>query len=211
MSPLQAMLFTWFHGSILPTLLCNFDRASMTHGIEVRMPFMDWRLVTYSFALPETSKIGGGYTKRVLREAMRGLLPEPIRLRTKKIGFVAPMEVLGSRRAKTVAAGSKRKPFLHRELGVEWTRGKSGGRAGSRRKSEHRSRLAHTQCVCARASLQGSGERVRQPRRSKCLQPQNLDSRLPNFVLVSRRHPLLRYANCRVINKRPCLRPRVRR
>jgi asparagine synthase (glutamine-hydrolysing) len=56
------------------------------------MPFMDWRLVTYSFGLPDTSKIGGGYTKRVLRQAMRGILPEPIRLRTKKIGFVSPME-----------------------------------------------------------------------------------------------------------------------
>jgi asparagine synthase (glutamine-hydrolysing) len=64
----------------------------MSHGIEVRAPFMDWRLVTYSFALPETSKIGVGYTKRVLREAMRGILPEPIRLRTKKIGYVSPME-----------------------------------------------------------------------------------------------------------------------
>ena len=88
MSPLQAMLFTWFHGSFLPTLLCSFDRASISHGIEVRMPFMDWRLVSYSFALPETSKIGGGYTKRVLRLAMRDILPEAIRLRTKKIGFV---------------------------------------------------------------------------------------------------------------------------
>ena len=53
---------------------------------------MDWRLVTYSFALPETSKIGAGYTKQVLRQAMQGILPEPIRLRTKKIGFVSPID-----------------------------------------------------------------------------------------------------------------------
>ena len=92
MSPLQAMLFVWFHGSMLPTLLRVFDRASMSHGIETRMPFMDWRLVAYSFALPEASKIGGGYTKRVLRHAMRGILPEPIRLRTQKIGFIAPID-----------------------------------------------------------------------------------------------------------------------
>ena len=92
MSSVQAAMFTWFHGSFLPTILGTFDRGSMSHGIEMRMPFMDWRLVTYSFALPETSKIGGGYTKRVLRHAMRGILPEPIRLRTKKIGFVEPME-----------------------------------------------------------------------------------------------------------------------
>jgi asparagine synthase (glutamine-hydrolysing) len=92
LSTLQSIMFTWFHGSFLPSILSAFDRSSMSHGIEVRMPFMDWRLVTYGFALPETSKIGGGYTKRILREAMRGILPEPIRLRTKKIGFVPPMQ-----------------------------------------------------------------------------------------------------------------------
>lgn len=91
MSPLNSMLFAWFHGSFLPSLLGSFDRASMSYGVEVRLPFMDWRLVTYSFALPETSKIGGGYTKRILRLAMRGILPEPIRLRTKKVGFVSPI------------------------------------------------------------------------------------------------------------------------
>jgi len=91
MAPLQAMLFSWFHGSMLPTLLRNFDRASMAHGIETRMPFLDWRLVTYGFALPETSKIGGGFTKRVLRTAMEGLMPDAIRMRTNKIGFVTPI------------------------------------------------------------------------------------------------------------------------
>ena len=92
MTPLQAALFTSFHGSMLPTLLRQFDRASMAHGIETRMPFMDWRLVTYGFSLPETSKIGGGFTKRVLRMAMEGLVPDAIRLRTNKIGFVSPIQ-----------------------------------------------------------------------------------------------------------------------
>jgi asparagine synthase (glutamine-hydrolysing) len=91
LTPLQAALFGSFHGSMLPTLLRQFDRASMAHGIEARMPFMDWRLVTYCFSLPETSKIGGGLAKRVLRMAMEGLVPDPIRLRTKKIGFVSPV------------------------------------------------------------------------------------------------------------------------
>ncbi|MGE3622609.1 MAG: asparagine synthase (glutamine-hydrolyzing) [Bdellovibrionales bacterium] len=92
MSPLDDMLFTWFHGSVLPTILRSYDRASMSHGIEVRMPFMDWRLVTFGAALPEESKIGGGYTKRVLRQAMAGLMPDPIRLRTAKIGFTTPLD-----------------------------------------------------------------------------------------------------------------------
>jgi len=92
MSALDGMLFTWFHGSVLPTILRSYDRASMSHGIEVRMPFMDWRLVTYGASLPEESKIGGGYTKRVLREAMNGLMPDAIRLRTAKIGFTTPLD-----------------------------------------------------------------------------------------------------------------------
>ena len=92
MSTLQAMLFTCFHGDVLPTILRAIDRASMARGIEVRMPFTDWRLVTFAFTLPETSKIGGSYTKRVLREAMHGLTPDAVRLRTNKIGVVSLTE-----------------------------------------------------------------------------------------------------------------------
>jgi asparagine synthase (glutamine-hydrolysing) len=91
MPPLQGKLFSLFHGRLLPTILHHFDRASMAHGVETRMPFMDWRLVTYGFALPEASKMGGGFTKRVLRAAMDGLMPESIRLRTNKITFLSPL------------------------------------------------------------------------------------------------------------------------
>ena len=87
----QKMLFEFFHLNVLPTFLRCIDRASMAHGIEVRMPFMDWRLVTLSFALPDESKIGGGYTKRILRSAMDGLMPDGVRLRTKKIHFSSPI------------------------------------------------------------------------------------------------------------------------
>lgn len=80
-------LYTDFHFTHLPFVLRNFDRLSMAHGVEVRSPLMDWRLVTFSFALPSNRKIGGGYTKRILRDAMKGILPEAIRTRTKKLGF----------------------------------------------------------------------------------------------------------------------------
>ncbi len=90
-SALQKMLFEYFHVNVLPTFLRCIDRASMAHGIEVRMPFMDWRLVTFGFSLPDESKIGGGYTKRVLRLAMQDLMPDPVRLRTKKIHFSSPI------------------------------------------------------------------------------------------------------------------------
>jgi len=85
------MLYPMFHSDILPTILRNFDRISMAHGIEVRMPFMDWRLVTFVFSLPDSSKIGDGYTKRVARIGMSGKMPDSIRLSKKKIGFNSPL------------------------------------------------------------------------------------------------------------------------
>ena len=80
-----------FHSTVLPTILRNFDRLSMAHGIEVRMPFMDWRLVTYTMALPATSKSSNGYTKAVARQAMANLMPESIRMGRRKVGFNSPM------------------------------------------------------------------------------------------------------------------------
>lgn len=84
-------LYNDFHFSLLPAILRNYDRCSMAHGIEVRMPFMDWRLVTYCFGLPALSKAGDSWTKRVLRSAMRGIVPEVVLDRRTKIGFNSPM------------------------------------------------------------------------------------------------------------------------
>jgi len=88
---LNRRLYRMFHGTVLPTILRNFDRISMAHGIEVRMPFMDWRLVTYTMALPETSKSCGDYTKLIARRALEGGMPETIRMGRRKIGFNSPM------------------------------------------------------------------------------------------------------------------------
>ena len=91
LSNLGKSLYVYFHYTVLPSILRNFDRASMANAIETRMPFMDWRLVTYIFALPDDVKIGHGFAKRILRDAMRGVVPDDIRLRTNKIGFTSPM------------------------------------------------------------------------------------------------------------------------
>jgi asparagine synthase (glutamine-hydrolysing) len=50
-------------------------------------------LVEFALGLPEGFKISGGVTKRVLREGMRGVLPERVRNRMDKLGFVTPEEV----------------------------------------------------------------------------------------------------------------------
>ncbi|MBR0757055.1 asparagine synthase (glutamine-hydrolyzing) [Bradyrhizobium jicamae] len=88
---LNRRLYRMFHSTVLPTILRNFDRVSMAHGIEVRMPFMDWRLVTYTMALPESSKMSDGQTKAVARRAMAGLMPDSIRTARRKVGFNSPM------------------------------------------------------------------------------------------------------------------------
>ena len=91
LDPLSKDLYEIFHITTLPTLLRNYDRYSMASGVEVRMPFMDHRLVTYTFSLPWTSKVGGTYTKRIMRDALKGIMPEQIRLRRSKIGWNAPL------------------------------------------------------------------------------------------------------------------------
>jgi asparagine synthase (glutamine-hydrolysing) len=73
--------------SNLPMLLHYEDRDSMAHSVEARVPFLDHRVVEFAVSLPSDFLIQAGETKRVLREAMRGILPERTRTRTDKIGF----------------------------------------------------------------------------------------------------------------------------
>jgi asparagine synthetase B (glutamine-hydrolysing) len=91
MNQVNENLYRDFHQTLLPSILRNYDRCSMAHGIEVRMPLMDWRVVVYAFGLPPDAKMGGGQTKRVLRDAMSGIMPDKNRVRRSKIGFNSPM------------------------------------------------------------------------------------------------------------------------
>jgi asparagine synthase (glutamine-hydrolysing) len=89
----QAMSRSQLAATSLPMLLHWEDRDSMAHSIEARVPFLDYRLVEFVLGLPDEFKIAGGTTKRALREGMRGLLPERVRARVDKLGFVTPEEV----------------------------------------------------------------------------------------------------------------------
>lgn len=88
---LDKRLYAMFNASVLPTILRNFDRLSMAHGVEVRMPFMDWRLATYVMALPDNMKSDGTYSKLIARNAMKGIMPESIRSSSRKVGFNSQM------------------------------------------------------------------------------------------------------------------------
>jgi asparagine synthase (glutamine-hydrolysing) len=73
----------------LVELLMKQDQMSMATSIESRVPFLDHKLVEFAAQLPDEWKLSGWTTKRVLREAMKGLLPESI-LNRPKMGFPVP-------------------------------------------------------------------------------------------------------------------------
>jgi asparagine synthase (glutamine-hydrolysing) len=74
----------------LPALLRFEDRNMMAFGIESRVPFVDHHFVEWIGALPASLRLSQGWTKRILREALRGILPESIRTRKSKLGFSTP-------------------------------------------------------------------------------------------------------------------------
>jgi len=68
------------------------DRASSAFSMECRHPFLDHRIVEFAFSLPATQKIRHGWTKYVMRNAMKGIIPEAIRKNRKKFGTPIPQQ-----------------------------------------------------------------------------------------------------------------------
>lgn len=66
------------------------DINSMWFSLESRVPFLDYRLAERTLSLPSEKIITKGTTKCILRQVMEGILPEQIRLRKDKIGFMTP-------------------------------------------------------------------------------------------------------------------------
>lgn len=67
----------------MATLLDRKDRMSMAHGLEVRVPFCDYRLVEYAYNIPTEFKNYRGREKGLVRHSMEGVLPESILWRKK--------------------------------------------------------------------------------------------------------------------------------
>ena len=77
----------------LPALLHYEDRNAMAFSLESRVPYLDVRFVEYVASLPLNQKIRNGVTKIALRNAVKGIIPERIRCRMDKMGFVTPEEI----------------------------------------------------------------------------------------------------------------------
>jgi asparagine synthase (glutamine-hydrolysing) len=71
-------------------ILVKTDRASMMHRLEARCPFLDINVVDFARRIPASYKLRGGITKYILKEAVRGLIPDRIIDRPKK-GFGIPI------------------------------------------------------------------------------------------------------------------------
>ncbi|MDP2939824.1 MAG: asparagine synthase (glutamine-hydrolyzing) [Candidatus Omnitrophota bacterium] len=89
-SILNNNLYRMLMNDSLPRILRLEDRNSMSFSIEERVPFLDYRLVEFFFSLSNSQKIDNGVSKKILRESLKGILPEKIRTRITKLGFNAP-------------------------------------------------------------------------------------------------------------------------
>jgi asparagine synthase (glutamine-hydrolysing) len=90
-SPLSAALRDAVTGSTLPMLLRFADRNAMAASVENRVPFLTTELADFAFGLPDELLIGSdGTLKKILRDALRGIVPDAILDRRDKIGFETP-------------------------------------------------------------------------------------------------------------------------
>jgi asparagine synthase (glutamine-hydrolysing) len=90
-TPLQRIQMDDILVDTLPQLLRMEDRFSMAFSLEARVPLLDHKLVEYGLSLPDHLKVNNGWSKFAVRQAMRGLLPEQVRLRKSKLGFPVPL------------------------------------------------------------------------------------------------------------------------
>jgi asparagine synthase (glutamine-hydrolysing) len=90
LDPVSQMLFSDLQTYLGEDILTKVDRMSMAHSLEVRSPLLDYRLVELACTLPLAFKIRGMTTKRILRDAIRGRIPDSIIDRS-KYGFQIPL------------------------------------------------------------------------------------------------------------------------
>lgn len=89
---LSQEMFLQLNYKMLPRILHDVDRNSMRNSLEVRLPFLDYRLVEFAFGLKSKYKIRGSFTKYIMRKSMKRYLPKKVRVRRNKMGFPAPFD-----------------------------------------------------------------------------------------------------------------------
>ncbi len=87
---LRQMVYYEFKNRLAELLLMRVDKMSMAVSIESRVPFLDHRLVEFSFRIPQALKLKDGVPKYILKKAAEGIIPNEIIYRRKQ-GFAAPV------------------------------------------------------------------------------------------------------------------------
>jgi asparagine synthase (glutamine-hydrolysing) len=157
--PINAMLFADTRIGLPGDMLVKVDRMSMAHGLEVRCPMLDRRVVAAAFAMPGHYKLQRGRGKAVLRDAFAGMLPTEVFARPKR-GFEIPIAqwLTGPLRAMTEAAID---PAWLRGIGLEATdlpaRWRADLDARRRDTSEKLWTLIAFQAWCEREATEGYG------------------------------------------------------
>ena len=75
---------------LLSDMLVKVDLMSMANSLEIRSPFLDYKVVDFAFSLPSAYKINGQLKKRIVQDAFRPMLPEELYNRPKQ-GFEIPL------------------------------------------------------------------------------------------------------------------------
>ncbi len=88
--PLEWMLFTDMETYLPDDELRKADRLSMWHSLEVRVPFLDHKVVEFAATIPAKYKLKGWEKKHILIKAMQGIVPDSI-LKRRKQGFSIPL------------------------------------------------------------------------------------------------------------------------
>jgi len=87
---LKRMIYLEFRHRLPELLLMRVDKMSMATSVEARVPFLDHRLVEFSMRMPTSLKIKNGESKYILKQAVKGIIPENI-IHRRKQGFAAPI------------------------------------------------------------------------------------------------------------------------
>jgi asparagine synthase (glutamine-hydrolysing) len=88
-NPLDQILYVYSKSWLPDDLLIKADRMTMANSIELRVPFLDYRLVEFAFSLPENMKVRKNRRKYILYQMMKNRLPQAI-LQKGKLGFPVP-------------------------------------------------------------------------------------------------------------------------
>src|SRR5258708_9664613 len=88
-APLDRMMYLDTKVWLPDDILLKADKMTMANALELRVPFLDHKLVEFAAALPGKLKLNGSEGKHLLRQAMKQVLPQPILQRPKR-GFPTP-------------------------------------------------------------------------------------------------------------------------